>query len=191
MMNVMQRNMLAVLASMLLISNMGMAQKVTVDSDESVDFSNYQSFVFLGWQDDSDQVLNDLDRKRFRDSFKAEFASRNLEEVESNGQLAVSLYLVVSQATSTTAYTNYHGGTGYRYRRGGRGWGNGHSSTVYSETDYLKGTLVIDIFDANTKEIVWQAVASGTVKEKPEKREKSIPKTVKKLMKKFPIKLEK
>ncbi len=45
----------------------------------------------------------------------------------------------------------------------------------------------MDVFDVNTKKLIWQGVATGTVNEKPEKREKSIPKAVGKLMKKFPI----
>jgi len=45
----------------------------------------------------------------------------------------------------------------------------------------------MDVFDGETMELIWQGVATGTVKEKPEKREKSIPKTIAKLMKKFPI----
>jgi hypothetical protein len=94
---------------------------------------------------------------------------------------------VVDQKTSTTAYTNYYGGAGYGYRRGGWGWGSGHTTTTYSESDYLQGTLIMDVFDNESKELIWQGVATGTVKEKPEKREKSIPKTVGKLMKKFPI----
>jgi hypothetical protein len=63
----------------------------------------------------------------------------------------------------------------------------GHSTTTYSQNDYLQGTMVVDVFDGESKEDVWQAVGVGTVTEKPEKREKSIPKTVKKVMKKFPI----
>jgi hypothetical protein len=93
----------------------------------------------------------------------------------------------VTQESSTTAYTNYYGGSGYRYGRRGRGWGNGYSTTTFTENDYLKGTLVMDVFDGESQELIWQAVATGTIKEKPEKREKSIPKTVSKLMKKFPI----
>jgi hypothetical protein len=162
-------------------------QKVKIDYDKTTDFSNYKTFTFLGWQDDSDKILNDLDRKRFRDAFKSEFEKRDLQMVEEGEDFAVSLYIVVNQKTSTTAYTNYYGGSGYRYGRGGRGWGGGYASTTYTESDYLEGTLVIDIFDAQSKELVWQGVASQTVKEKPEKREKSIPKGVTKLMKKFPI----
>ncbi len=87
------------------------------------------------------------------------------------------------------AYTNYYGGGGRYggYRRGAWGWGGGSSNTTYTENDYIKGTLVMDVYDNETKNLIWQAVASGTVKENPKNRDKSIPKTVKKLMKKFPI----
>ncbi len=103
--------------------------------------------------------------------------------------MAIVLYIVTELKTSTTAYTSYYGGgAGRGYRRGGRGgWGGGHSSTTYTESDYLQGTLVLDVFDGESKEQIWQAVATKTVNEKPEKREKSIPKGVKKVMKKFPI----
>ena len=45
----------------------------------------------------------------------------------------------------------------------------------------------MNVFDGASKEQIWQAVATKTVNSKPDKREKSIPKGVKKIMKKFPI----
>ena len=51
----------------------------------------------------------------------------------------------------------------------------------------MKGTMVMDVFDEKSGDQIWQGVAAGTVPEKPEKREKSIPKTVAALMKKFPV----
>jgi hypothetical protein len=182
----MMKNIILIL-SFLIICSSSYCQKVTLDIDESVDFSNFKSYQFLGWQNDSDKIINDLDKKRLRNSFESELTARQLEQVESGADIAISLYLVVTQESSTTAYTNYYGGTGYRYGRRGRGWGNGYSTTTYSESDYLKGTLVMDVFDGESQELVWQGVATGTIKDKPEKREKSIPKTVGKLMKKFPI----
>jgi hypothetical protein len=47
--------------------------KVTTDSEKTTDFSQYKSFSFLGWQNDSDKVLNDFDKKRMHDAFKAAF----------------------------------------------------------------------------------------------------------------------
>lgn len=162
-------------------------QKVTADYDKSTDFSKYKSYSFLGWQKDSDQLVNSFDKERLMNALKSEMAARGMTFVESGGDLAFTVYLVLNQETSTTAYTNYYGGTGYRYRRGGYGWGNGYATTSYSENDYIKGTLVVDFLDNATQDLVWQGVASGTVTEDPEKREKKIPKTIKKLMKKYPV----
>ena len=166
----------------------GLAQKVTVDFDKNTDFSKYTSFSFLGWQEDINKVANELDQKRIKDAFNAEMINRNLEMVDNGGDMAIALYIVIDQKTSTTAYTNYYGGgAGRGYGRGGWGWGGGHATTTYSESDYLEGTFVLSIFDEGSKDLVWQGVATKTIKENPQKREKSIPKSVSKLMKKFPI----
>lgn len=178
---------LIVTTLILVSSTYGLAQKVTVDYDKNTDFTKYKTYSFLGWQDDLDQLLNDFDKKRFRDAFQSEMDKRNLKGVESGGDMAFSIYLVVDQKTSTTAYTNYYGGVGRGYRRGGWGWGGGYATTNYSESDYLQGTLVFNVFDEESKELVWQGVATKTVTENPDKREKTIPKAVSKLMKKFPI----
>jgi len=114
--------------------------------------------------------------------------------------LGMCSYLAVSKTVNTSfglgiavvfvlgiTVPEEYGGAGMGYRRGGWGWGMGHSTTTYSENDYLEGTMVVDVFDGKTKDQIWQAVGVGTVTENPEKREKTIPKTVKKMMKKFPI----
>jgi Domain of unknown function (DUF4136) len=180
------KNLLFILS--LIIAGPVNAQKVTVDLDKEANFTKYKSLTFLGWQKDSDKLMNDLDKTRMRDAFVSEFKNRGMEKGGEDADLAITLYLVLEQKTSTTAYTNYYGGGGYgRYHRGGWGWGNGYANTTYSESDYIKGTLVMDVYDNSTNQLIWQAVASGTVKETPKKREKSIPRTVHKLMKKFPI----
>ena len=164
--------------------------KVVVDLDKTHDFSEYTTYSFLGWQDDSDKILNDFDRKRLRDAFKSEFKSRGLEFVEESGDMAVSLFIVVDQKTSITAYTDYYGSGGYGYGRFRGGWGGGYASTSYTESDYLEGTLVMDVFDGQSKDQVWQGIATGTVTENPERREKTIPKSVSELMKQFPVQPE-
>ena len=180
-----------ILALMLvsLFATQVIAQKITADFDKNADFTQYKSITFLGWQNGSEQLMNDLDKERMRNAFVTEFKARGMEKGGEDADLAVTLYLVLEQKTSTTAYTNYYGGGGGygRYGRGGWGWGNGYANTTYSENDYIKGTLVMDVYDNKTNQLIWQGVASGTVKENPKKRDKSIPKTVAKLMKNFPI----
>ena len=158
--------------------------KVTTDSEKDTDFSKYKTFSFLGWQNDSDQIMNDIDKKRMRDAFKVEFQQRGLELIEEGGDMAISLFIVANLETSVTAYTNYYGGAGRgRYR----GYGGGMDSTTYTENTYVKGTLVMDVFDELSATMIWQGVATGTIQEKAEKRETAIPKTVAALMKKFPV----
>ncbi len=116
--------------------------------------------------------------------------------VESDGDVEITLYIVINKKTSTTAYTTYTGGMGYYGGR--RGWGRGYggvgmssASTSYDESDYLEGTLVVNMFDKNSKDLVWEGIITTVVKEKLEKREKSIPKKINKLMKKYPVKANK
>lgn len=53
---------------------------------------------------------------------------------------------------------------------------------------YNEGTLVIDFYDAVKKNLIFQGTLTTVVKDKPQKREKSIPENVAKLMKKYSIK---
>ena len=161
--------------------------KVVTDVDETVDFSQYSTYSFLGWQEDSDKILTDMDKKRIHDAFKKEFDARGMQYVESGGDMDVSLFLVVDQKTSVSSYTNYYGGGYGAYRRYGYGWGMGYANTTYTENDYLEGTLVMDAFDGESKNQIWQGVAKSTINENPAKRETSIPKKVGLLMAKFPV----
>ena len=161
--------------------------KVVADVDQTVDFSKYKTYSFLGWQQDSDQILNEFDKKRIHDAFIKEFEARGLSPVAENGDMDVSLFIVLDQKTSTTAYTNYYGGGYGMYSRYRGGWGYGYASTTYSESDYLEGTLVMDVFDGESKKQVWQGVATSTVSENPAKREKTIPVKISALMKKYPV----
>ena len=123
-----------------------------------------------------------------------ELTIRGMTYDESNPDVGITLYIVIENKTSTTAYTNYNGGMGYGMGRyggwgyGGMGMGMGSATTTYSENDYQQGTTVIDFYDEGTKKLVFQGVFSKKVTENPKKRDKTIPKNVKKLMAKYPVK---
>lgn len=165
--------------------------RVTSDSDSSVDFSQFETYEYFGWAKESDKRLNDLDKKRLEQAFGKELAKRGLKYVESGGDLVISLFILVDEKTETQATTTYSGGGGYYggyYGRGpGWGWGTGYSSTNISEYDYKEGTLVIDVFDADEKRLIWEGTGIGTIKEDPAHREKNIPKAVAKIMEKYPV----
>lgn len=167
--------------------------KVTSDYDKGADFSQYKTFEYYGWADESDKILNRFDKERIEQAFGDEFRKRGLKYVKGNGDLVVSLFIVVDQKTSTTAYTDHHNMGGYGYGGwgyggyGSMGMGMGSSTTTYSENDYLVGTLVVDVFDKAQKQLVWEGVGTKTVDDNPNTREKNSAKIAAAIMKPFPI----
>jgi len=160
--------------------------QVTSDYDKTVDFNKYKTYSFYSWEQKSDQLLSRFDKERIENSVGEELESRSLKYVESGGDLTVSLFVVMEQKTSRTAYTDHYGGGGYYDYDAPWGWGMGHSTTTYQESDYIVGTLVIDLFDAGTKKLIWQGVGSGTVDEDPQRRANKLPQEIGQIFYKFP-----
>ena len=68
-----------------------------------------------------------------------------------------------------------------------RGWwagGPGYATTSVERTPI--GTLDIDIFDSQSKKVIWHVVYSDTLTGNPEKNEKKLNKSVADAFKKFP-----
>jgi len=179
---------LIILLAYFFVCNTSFGQ-VRADYDKEVDFKKYETYMFRGWEKNSDQQLTEFDKERIIDAFKNELVARGFKRDTENPDVGITLYIVVDERTSRTAYTNYNGGYGY-----GRSWGwgpgavGGTSTTTYSERDYRVGTIVIDFYDEETKELVFQGVLQTEVQEKAKKREKTIPKNIARLMGKYPVK---
>ncbi|HAK77488.1 MAG TPA: hypothetical protein DCM71_11390 [Runella sp.] len=62
------------------------------------------------------------------------------------------------------------------------GWGGG--GYPY-QTQYTEGTLVIDILDAKTKEVLWEGVAQGTLSGKINRIQNQINSSVRKMFTKY------
>lgn len=168
--------------------------KVKFDYDKSIDFTEFKTFEYYGWADNSDEILNQFDKDRIEKSFGKEFKNRGMSFVESNGDLVVTLYIVTEKKTETTATTTSmgggYGGYGYGgyYGYGPRyGWGTGYSTTTYNKYDYTVGTLIIDVYDAKNKRLIWESIGTKTVDENPQTRDESIPKAVNAIMKPYPV----
>ena len=76
-------------------SNTAEAQ-ISFDLDKDGDFSKYKTYSFDGWQENSDRLLNDLDKKRIQESFKSEFAIRDMDYLLGNADVIISLHLIVN-----------------------------------------------------------------------------------------------
>lgn len=179
-----------ILALALTTTSLVNAQKVKIQKDKEADFTKYKTITFIGWQEDSDQLMDEQNRELMLNTFVSELKARGLEDGGKDADLAVSLFLVIEEKSNTESYTDFYGES-YAKGRGsqsGWGWKNGHSTSPYSKNYYIKGTLVMDVYDNKTNLLIWQSVASDVIKEDAEKRKKKIPKAVKKMMYKYPVK---
>ena len=162
---------------------------VTADWDKTVDFTQFKTYSYYGWADNSDQILNEFDKKRIEEAFADEFSKRGLTYQEEGGDLTVALFVHTQQEQQVTATTTGTGvGYGGRYGYGpGWGWGGGMATTTYKTYNYTVGTLVCDVFDTKKEQLIWEGVGKGEIETNPQKRERTIPQKVAKIMTYYPV----
>src|SRR5437868_10669598 len=152
-----------------------LAQHVTTDFDHKADFSQYKTY---SWQEI--KPANSLWDTRIKNAVDAQLAAKGWTQVPSGGDVAiVAIKTTQTQRSLQTFYDGFGGG--WRWRGFG---GMGEATTT--EQDYKEGTLVVDLYDAKTQQLIWRGSAEDTLSNKAEKNERNLDKGVAKLFKKFP-----
>ena len=153
------------------------------DYDPAVDFTNYATYTWLDTEgDDIDAITN----SRIMTSIDAAMVARGLQKGGANADLAVGYQVTSAERRSyNTVNTGWGGGYG-GYGWGGYGMSMG-TSTTYENT-WQEGTLLIGMFDAGTKSLVWTGTATAALdaSRSPEERQKIVSEAVEKMMKDFP-----
>jgi Domain of unknown function (DUF4136) len=148
------------------------AQKVETDYDKTKNFSEYHTYYWAK-VDGPNPLMN----QRVQDAIDAELQKKGWSKQEGSGQVAVAaLGTTQTKKDLQTFYSGSPWGWG--------GFGGGTSTTSVSE--YKEGTLVVDMYDSNSHQLLWRSTASDTVSDKPEKNEKKLDKAVEKMFEKFP-----
>ncbi len=150
------------------------AQKVNVDFDKEADFGKHRTYQYQN----GTPIPNQLMDQRVLASIEYHLAMKGYERVEENPDLVVTYHASTRQEQNI--YTD-HFGTGY-----GRRWRGGVSTSTSRVQTYTKGTIMVDIWDAKEKALLWRGTATDTLSDKPEKNEKKLNKSFEKLFEKFP-----
>jgi hypothetical protein len=69
---------------------------------------------------------------------------------------------------------------------GGEGFGDDFGTSTTTEQTYQVGTLVVDLFDTNSKKLIWRVSASDTLSDKSAKNIKNLDRGVEKMFDHFP-----
>jgi hypothetical protein len=168
-----QRSIFASVGIALLFATVSLAQQVKTDYDRSADFSQYKTY---SWE--KVQTQDPLWVGRIKDAVNTALAAKGWTQVESGGQVAiVAIEMTKNQQTLNTFYDGFGGG----WR-----WGGGFGNATTTTENYKVGTLVVDLFDANSKNLIWRGSASDTLSDKSEKNIKNLDKGVQKMFDHFP-----
>jgi len=64
-------------------------------------------------------------------------------------------------------------------------WGPGFSGATTTVTTYTRGTLILDVWDAASKKLIWRGSVDGVVSDNPNKRGKQVDTALLKMIKKW------
>src|SRR5262245_811692 len=168
----------------MLLSAPAFAQKVTYDKNRTADFSQVRTFSI------KDTPPADL-RASQTTAYDSPIVRQNTNaavaaQLEARGLRRNDAHPDVYVTTHRTFQTEYYGygwpGWGYGYGY----WGYGYGS--YYLEPIVVGTLVVDINDARTGELMWRGLSERDMHptSSPEHRLKRINKEVSKIFKKYP-----
>ncbi|MGC1363749.1 MAG: DUF4136 domain-containing protein [Silvibacterium sp.] len=163
---------MALLAAAFSIS--ALAQKVVTDYDHSANFSQYHTYSW-GQVHSSDPLYE----QRIRDAVDHDLQAKGWQPAPAGGDVTLTAVLIKRHQKEYTTFYDGLGG-GWRWR----GWGAGMTTTTVDRIPL--GTLIVDIYDTNSKQLVWRGEAHDQLSDKPEKDTKKLEKAVDKMFGKFP-----
>lgn len=148
-------------------------QKVTIEFDQSADFSKYKTFAIRdGHLNSKNPALNsELVKKQIDADIQRYLAAKGLKMVDGKSDLNVRYRFGSARKMEIE-----------QYPAGWRGLG-----TQVVRVPYTEGTLVIDLRDASVHALVWRAIASEE-KSDAAKIDSTLDNMVKKAFEKYPPK---
>ncbi len=161
----------------LLACGLASAQDVTSNSMPGTDFTKYHTYKWVSIEGGAHP--NQIVDAQIKQAIDAQLAAKGLTKTDSDkADLYVGYQVSVDQQKQWNAY-----GMG-----GGLRWGGG-MATAQSSTINI-GTLVLDMYDPTSKQLVWTGRATKTLdpSKNQEKNQKNLDNAMKKLLKNFPPK---
>jgi hypothetical protein len=148
-----------------LLATIAYAQKVTFDSNPSAPFGSYKTYAWTQGTPASESLME----QRIHAGVAAQLAAKGLTPTDATPDLFVATHAVTQDHPQLVV--------------NGFGWGLGGTASV---ENYTVGTLVVDLYDAKTRQMVWRGVATDSVSDKPQKNAERINKALEKMFAKYP-----
>lgn len=174
---------LLLLLTLFVVATPVAAQKVTVNYDKTADFAKFKTYSWTRGVPANNPEINKL----IIDNVEQNLAAKGLTKVDNGGDLLVSVAVAIEFDVQVSHAVR--GNTGSALQ-------TGIPVAAAQPWEVRKGSLLIAIEDPSSKSLVWNGLATDTLKYAPttdfqkdaKRMEKPVKKAVEKLMKQFPPK---
>jgi hypothetical protein len=167
---------LAAAAGVMLLGTIGLAQSTNYDFDRSANFARFRTYAWTG----GTELTDELNHARVVRAIESQLAAKGLTRVEASAQpdVLVAYHASVHRSLQIDGY--------------GSGWASprfrGLRSGTATVQEVATGTIVVDIRDVSSNNVVWRGIVSSDLEPgaKPEQRDKKIDRAAKKLFENYP-----
>jgi len=180
------------LSAVLLISSCS-GLKVSTDYDPASDFQSLKQYQWYQAKDgeQSGHANSPLMDKRIRATIESHLAAKDLLKTERTPDFYLNYSVTTEDKVDIQTHHTYSGyapGWGWR---GGVGYRGMHMGVSYSHSvakEYQSGTLIIDIIDPASNQLIWRGLASKKIPSttSPEKLDELVNVVVEGILKQYP-----
>jgi hypothetical protein len=153
---------------------------VRIDYDERSEFKRLRTYMWIEQpvKTHHPAVNNPLLREHVESAVDAELAGRGYRRLTSgNPDFWIRFQIVAAEKVDVTVTDNYN------YR--GYGYGYGPN---YSSQEYMEGTVVIDVLDGDSNQVIWRGWLTRNLSDdpRPEEMQYYVQRSVTRILKEFP-----
>jgi len=178
--------------------------RVSTDYDPTINFLGLRSYAWLpdATEETGDYRLdNAIVAKRVRGAAERQLKIAGFEKVDlESASFLVAYHVALTEKLDISTFDNYYGYYGYGpywggYPGYGVGYGPGYgyglggyyAPDVYSRY-YEEGTVVLDILDPKTRDLIWRGSAKSEVNPKstPQERDAAMNEAFRRILERFP-----
>lgn len=152
-------------------SAVALGQTVSVNYNKSQDFSQYHTYTWAS--NNANQIQNSILAQQAQSDINTAMQGKGLQMVQEsqNPDLILLASGGMQQQTSYSAW-------------GMRGIGGGMGGITPQQN--VVGTLIVDLYDAKSKSLLWRGIAQNTLSTNGSKNSQMVTKAVQKMFKQYP-----
>lgn len=162
---------IALVSAFVLVGAVAYAQKVNTNFDPSAPFATYRTYTFTSGTPAPDPFIQD----RILVAVTEQLVAKGMTQTTVAPNLVVATHVVTHEQKQIVA-------SGFGIGPWGWGWGDPGAMI----DTYPQGTLIVDLYDAKTKKMVWRGVATDTMSDKTTKNTEHIDKAIGKMFETYP-----